>query len=126
MSTKKTELEKVKGKHYDMNGDEERKYSFRTIAVDNIHENGNIRQVGDIDDLAASIRAHGIINPITVTNDFGMPTQYRVVAGHRRLAAAKRIGLANVRRGYTPSAGWTRIPRVSTKSRSPRTSHAWT
>ena len=96
MSTKKTELEKVKGKHYDMNGDEERKYSFRTIAVDNIHENGNIRQVGDIDDLAASIRAHGIINPITVTNDFGMPTQYRVVAGHRRLAAAKRIGLANV------------------------------
>ena len=96
MSTKKTELEKVKGKHYDMNGDEERKYSFRTIAVDNIHENGNIRQVGDIDDLAASIRAHGIINPITVTNDFGMPTQYRVVAGHRRLAAAKRIGLAKV------------------------------
>ena len=74
----------------------ERSYSFRTIAVDNIQENGNIRQVGDIDDLAASIQAHGIINPITVTNDFGMPTQYRVVAGHRRLAAAKRIGLAKV------------------------------
>ncbi|SHH90172.1 ParB/RepB/Spo0J family partition protein [Fibrobacter sp. UWCM] len=86
----------VKDARPEKNGDEERKYSFRTIAVDNIQENGNIRQVGDIDDLAASIRAHGIINPITVTNDFGMSTQYRVVAGHRRLAAAKRIGLAKV------------------------------
>ena len=86
----------VKDARPEKNGDEERKYSFRTIAVDNIQENGNIRQVGDIDDLAASIRAHGIINPITVTNDFGMPTQYRVVAGHRRLAAAKRIGLSKV------------------------------
>ena len=86
----------VKDARPEKNGDEERKYSFRTIAVDNIQENGNIRQVGDIDDLAASILAHGIINPITVTNDFGMPTQYRVVAGHRRLAAAKRIGLAKV------------------------------
>ena len=86
----------VKDARPEKNGDEERKYSFRTIAVDNIHENGNIRQVGDIDDLAASIQAHGIINPITVTNDLGMSTQYRVVAGHRRLAAAKRIGLAKV------------------------------
>ena len=86
----------VKDARHEKNCDEERKYSFRTIAVDNIHENGNIRQVCDIDDLAASIQAHGIINPITVTNDFGMPTQYRVVAGHRRLAAAKRIGLAKV------------------------------
>ena len=86
----------VKDARPEKNGDEERKYSFRTIAIDNIHENGNIRQVGDIDDLAASIRAHGIINPITVINDFGMPTQYSVVAGHRRLAAAKRIGLSKV------------------------------
>lgn len=86
----------VKDARPEKNGDEERKYSFRTIAVGNIHENGNIRQVGDIDDLAASIRSHGIINPITVTNDFGIQTHYRVVAGHRRLAAAKRIGLAKV------------------------------
>ena len=93
---KQTITMSVKDARPEKNGDEERKYSFRTIAVDNIQENGNIRQVGDIDDLAASIRAHGIINPITVTNDFGMPTQYRVVAGHRRLAAAKRIGLAKV------------------------------
>lgn len=86
----------VKDARPEKNGDEERKYSFRTIAVDNIQENGNIRHVGDIDDLAASIMAHGIINPITVTNDFGMSTRYRVVAGHRRLAAAKRIGLSKV------------------------------
>lgn len=86
----------VKDARHEKNCDEERKYIFRTIAVDNIHENGNIRQVCDIDDLAASIQAHGIINPITVSNDFGVSTQYRVIAGHRRLAAAKRIGLSKV------------------------------
>ena len=75
---------------------EERAYNFRVLDVKNVKASDNIREVKDIDDLAASIRAHGIINPITVTNDFGMPTQYRVVAGHRRLAAAKRIGLAKV------------------------------
>lgn len=75
---------------------EERAYSFRTINVDNIVDIGNIREVKGIDDLIASIQAHGIINPITVTNDFGMSTNYRVLAGHRRLAAAVQLGLKKI------------------------------
>lgn len=75
---------------------EERAYSFRTINVDNIVDSGNIREVKGIDDLIASIQAHGIINPITVTNDFGMSTNYRVLAGHRRLAAAVQLGLKKI------------------------------
>ncbi len=74
----------------------ERTYSFRTLDVEKIIESGNVREVTDIDDLAASIQAHGIINPITVTADTGMATYYRVLAGHRRLAAAKRVGLKKV------------------------------
>lgn len=75
---------------------EDRSYSFRTINVDNIVDSGNIREVKGIDDLIASIHAHGIINPITVTNDFGMSTNYRVLAGHRRLAAAVQLGLKKI------------------------------
>lgn len=75
---------------------EDRSYSFRTINVDNIVDSGNIREVKGIDDLIASIQAHGIINPITVTNDFGMSTNYRVLAGHRRFAAATQLGLKKI------------------------------
>ena len=42
---------------------------------------------GDVDDLAASIRAQGILQPLLVTPE-GV-----VVAGHRRLAAARLAGL---------------------------------
>lgn len=49
-----------------------------------------------ISDLVSSIQAHGIINPITVACDSGMKTYYSVVAGFRRLAAAKKIGLTKV------------------------------
>ena len=76
---------------------EERAYSFRTIDIDKILGNGdNVREVKGIDDLIASIQAHGIINPITVTQDVGMATYYRVIAGFRRLAAAKQLKLKKI------------------------------
>lgn len=76
---------------------EERAYSFRTVDIDKILGNGdNVREVKDIDDLIASIQAHGIINPITVTQDVGMATYYRVIAGFRRLAAAKQLKLKKI------------------------------
>ena len=47
-----------------------------------------------LDDLAASIRAHGVVQPITVRPlDSGA---YEIVAGERRWRAAQRAGLANV------------------------------
>lgn len=78
------------------NGDKEQSYSFRTIATDKIFADNNIRQVNEISDLVASIEAHGIINPITVISDTGMATYYRVVAGFRRLAAAKKLGIKKI------------------------------
>ena len=46
-----------------------------------------------LDELAASIRAHGVMEPILVRKDGG---RYRIVAGERRWRAAQRAGLAEV------------------------------
>lgn len=56
---------------------------------------GNVRDdIGDLTDLARSIREHGILQPLTVTEhpDGG----YLLIAGHRRLGAALLAGLTNV------------------------------
>lgn len=68
---------------------------LRLIATDIIVLNpANPRtDMGDLSELEASISAHGIIQPITVRLVDGM---YQVIAGSRRLAAAKRAGLAAI------------------------------
>lgn len=47
-----------------------------------------------IDDLARSIRSQGILQPLLVTH--AGPATFKVLAGHRRLEAAKVAGLQNV------------------------------
>lgn len=52
-------------------------------------------------DLAASIKQHGVLQPIIVTKNYkdtdrGQGVEYQLVAGHRRLAAAKLAGLPHV------------------------------
>lgn len=58
---------------------------------------GNIRDdLGDLAEMAASIREHGILQPLTATEH---PTRDRVfvlLAGHRRLGAALIAGLTQV------------------------------
>ncbi len=46
-----------------------------------------------LEELAASIREHGIVEPILVRRDGG---QYRILAGERRWRAAQRAGLKEV------------------------------
>jgi ParB family chromosome partitioning protein len=46
-----------------------------------------------LEELQASIRAHGILQPIVVRRS---PTGYEVVAGERRLRAAQALGMAEV------------------------------
>jgi ParB family chromosome partitioning protein len=48
-----------------------------------------------LEDLAASIREHGIISPLIVVSS-AIPDQYTLIAGERRLRAAKLAGLAEV------------------------------
>ena len=47
----------------------------------------------EVDDLIESVRAHGILVPLVVTPS---ATVWEVVSGHRRLACARLIGLADV------------------------------
>lgn len=53
------------------------------------------KNIGDITALADSIRAHGIQQELVVT-PIADSTDYRVVIGHRRLAASQQAGLAQV------------------------------
>lgn len=46
-----------------------------------------------LDELAASIREHGIIQPLVVTVDVSRPDRYWLIAGERRWRAAQRAGL---------------------------------
>jgi ParB family chromosome partitioning protein len=47
----------------------------------------NIRgHLGDLTEITASIRVHGILQPVVVTEQAG---RYQLLAGHRRLAAAR-------------------------------------
>lgn len=49
-----------------------------------------------LEELAASIRAHGIIQPLVVTLDPDQPGRYRLVAGERRWRAAQLAQLESV------------------------------
>ncbi|QCG77051.1 ParB-like nuclease domain protein [Gordonia phage Ewald] len=53
------------------------------------------REVGDITSLADSIGAQGIQQPLVVAPN-GKPDKYILIAGHRRLAAAKKLRLKTV------------------------------
>jgi ParB family chromosome partitioning protein len=57
----------------------------------------NIREdLGDLADLAASIRAQGILQPLVVQHHVTEPGAYEVIAGHRRLAAARAAGVEEI------------------------------
>ena len=57
------------------------------MAVDDIILNLRVRKnLGDIGTLMESMKNHGLLNPITVTN------KGELIAGHRRLESAKRLG----------------------------------
>lgn len=68
----------------------------RIIPISLIDENPqNPRsQIGDTSDLEASIKAHGLLNPITVRP---VGKRYQVVAGSRRFAALKNLAYKSVK-----------------------------
>ncbi len=52
-------------------------------------------QPEDLEELAASIREHGVIQPLIVTRG-ASPDEYTLIAGERRLQAARKAGLRTV------------------------------
>lgn len=76
----------------------ERKPTLTTIATQKLHPHpDNPRKVlGDIDELAESIKANGILQNLTVVPMNDDWTEFTVIIGHRRLAAAKQAGLTEL------------------------------
>ena len=76
----------------------ERKPTLTTIAIQKLHPHpDNPRKVlGDIDELAESIKASGILQNLTVVPMNDDWTEFTVIIGHRRLAAAKQAGLTEL------------------------------
>lgn len=76
----------------------ERKPTLTTIAIEKLHPHPqNPRKVlGDIDELADSIKANGILQNLTVVPMNDDWTEFTVIIGHRRLAAAKQAGLTEL------------------------------
>lgn len=73
----------------------EHKYTFKMIKLDDILKTGdlNCRKFTDTSDLEASIKEHGIINPVTVTP---IADGYQLLAGFRRCFAAQHLGMDKV------------------------------
>lgn len=57
------------------------------------HPDNPRKNIGDVTDLADSIRANGLLSPLSVVPN---GERYRVIAGHRRLAACKQAGTGAV------------------------------
>lgn len=74
-----------------------RSHDLRDVNIDLILPHP--RQAGiraGVDELAESIRAHGIIQPLIVCPNTAEPGKYTLIAGKRRLEAARQIGLEMV------------------------------
>ena len=75
-----------------------KKSKLQMIPTDKLHPHPqNPRKViGDIDELAESIKANGILQNLTVVPMNDDWTEFTVIIGHRRLAAAKQAGLTEL------------------------------
>jgi ParB family chromosome partitioning protein len=69
-----------------------REVSPKDITV-NPHQPRKNFNPGELDDLMNSIKIHGIISPLVVTEKNGV---YELIAGERRLRSAKTLGLPTV------------------------------
>ena len=65
---------------------------INTSLID-LHPDNPRKQIGDVTDLAASIKTNGLLSPLSVVPN---GERYRVIAGHRRLAACKQAGTGAV------------------------------
>lgn len=57
------------------------------------HPDNPRKDLGDLTELAASIKRSGLLQNLTVVPSPAFPDKYRVIIGHRRLAASEIVGL---------------------------------
>lgn len=81
---------------------ETRKMVYLPVGLLQPHPDNPRKDLGDLQELSDSIRAKGVLQNMTVvphteTDEAGNTVEcYRVIIGHRRLAASKMAGLAEV------------------------------
>ncbi|MBB4005090.1 ParB/RepB/Spo0J family partition protein [Aurantimonas endophytica] len=72
----------------------------RHVAIDRLSANPNNPRRrfddGELKDLAASIRNHGVVQPLLVRPTPGVSDRFEIVAGERRWRAARLAGLSEV------------------------------
>jgi ParB/RepB/Spo0J family partition protein len=67
----------------------------RELSIDSLISTRNVRiALGDLSELAESIKEHGVLQPIRVRP--AGPGKYQIIAGHRRAAAARIAGLSSI------------------------------
>lgn len=72
------------------------------VPIDLVDVDDNVRaDVGDLEDLAESIRQHGVMQPISVALS-ATEGRFTLVVGQRRLAAAKLAGLERIPAVFDP------------------------
>lgn len=69
------------------------------------HPDNPRRDLGDLTELAASIKEQGVKQNLTVVPDDGDPERFLIVIGHRRAAAAMAAGLDEVPAVVDPTLG---------------------
>lgn len=63
------------------------------ISEDNVRES---RPTTDLDELAASIKLHGLLQPVVLKGEYGNP-KYELIGGQRRLLAHEKLGRKTIR-----------------------------
>lgn len=76
-------------------------YRLEQIFANPHNVRDNLGTPDNIDELAASIRKYGLIQPIVITDHPTREGDYMLIAGHRRVAAAKKAGLLELPAIYT-------------------------
>jgi hypothetical protein len=64
----------------------------RMVPTDDVDAAGSFRPI-DLESLVQSIRAHGVVHPLLVRR---ATSRYSVIAGRKRLAAARMVGMVTV------------------------------
>jgi len=74
------------------------KQSIKHISLNQLvqHEHNRELDFDGVSELADSIREHGVLQPLVVTEHLTEPDRWLILAGHRRAAAARLAGLTAV------------------------------